>query len=98
MRDSISGDELTIDHFVMGIVGLTYAEAAALYASAKRGEMPGFCQHLGKAIETRACEGCGGKRIAIHDCAIHGECSLQLNRTAVRFCGACPDFTAKPSR
>lgn len=97
MDESDNRDELSVDHFGMGTLGLTYTEAEYLHSQSEQSEPRGICRHFGETLETRTCEGCGGKRIAIHACAIHMECTLQLNRDGVKFCGACRDFTAKPS-
>lgn len=96
MRPSVDSDELAIDHFGLGMIGLTRSEAEAMLKNSERSEPRGICLHFGPIIETRTCEGCGGKRIAVHACAIHQECTLQLNRDGVKFC-PCPDFMAKPS-
>ena len=96
MGTADNSDELGADHFGLGEIGLTYADAESRHILAVAGIAPGSCIHFGRVIETRTCEGCGGKRIAVHACVIHGECTLQANRDGVKLC-PCPGFMAKPS-
>lgn len=92
MGQPVHRDELGIDHFGIGMLGLTYAEAKAVHDLAVHSVPPARCRHLGPILDMRACEGCGGKTIAVHQCEVHGECTMQINRDGIKFC-PCPEFS-----
>ncbi len=49
------------------------------------------CIHRGPELRQEPCETCGGVRIKIFACAVHGECQLGDKIVGVKCCGACED-------
>jgi hypothetical protein len=97
MAELLRSDELTIDHFCLGIIGLTYAEAEAIHAqSIRTAPLDMACQHRGERIESIECATCQDKRtiLFVFSCDLHGKCLLGTMRNGVRGCDGCKDLPA----
>lgn len=90
-----NSDELGIDHFGLGILGLTYEEARAEFARATMVGPPSVCVHRGEEIRRIRCDACTDKTtwLKVLACGIYSECTAGKSVDGIQCCLKCPDFT-----
>ncbi len=97
MEQPVYCDELNVDHFGIGMIGLTYAEAEAVHTQSIRTEpLDMTCPHRGERNGEIQCNACENKKTILFtfSCGLHGKCLLGTMREGVKGCDGCPDLPA----
>ncbi len=97
MGQLLHSNQLSIDHFGLGLVGLTYAEAESLHRqSVRTAPLDMTCPHRGGRVGSIECETCHDKRtiLFMFACDLHGKCLLGTMRNGIRGCDGCEDLPA----